>query len=76
MRYAKHAVRMSRTRRLLPVAWRKEEVPKELRDLTYLEVKEGQEEELAKDIRDWIGGYCALIALFCLCVYRHTVTLA
>ena len=65
---------MSHTRRLLPVAWRKEEVPKELGDLTYLEVKEGQEEELAKDIRDWIGGYCAF--LFCLCVHRHTVTLA
>lgn len=55
MRYAIQAVHLSRTKRLLPVAWRKEDVPKELVGLTYLEVKEGKEGELAKGIRDWIG---------------------
>ena len=55
MHYAIRAVYSSRTRRLLPVAWRKEDVPKELGGWTYLEVKEGREGELADDIRDWLG---------------------
>ena len=55
MDYAIRAVRTTHTQRLLPVAWRKEEVPKELRGCTYLEVKEGKEGELASRIRGWIG---------------------
>ena len=51
------------------MAWRKEEVPKELLGLTYLEVKEGKEGELAKEIGDWIGeGMLVRILGFCSCV--------